>query len=233
MKLIRNLFRYGVVSVIAVALAGWLIPLIGLGVQGGALMDKAVTQIAAPTSTFAPPKWAVPPEAVISRIEIIGELATAKYETTGAVKVSQDNPGLEFAGVIWWKPENTVVTMFAVGTARAGFDLTQATFWIDDNTFTINLPGPSFISWTMDTKQSYFVEFDVPYEIGIIEIGSVRPETATYTNQQAELAGRAEACEIGILATANSAAVEKLTALFADMSFDAITVNTQPPGECQ
>src|SRR3990167_5476042 len=116
MKLIRNLFRYGVVSVIAVALAGWLIPLIGLGVQGGALMDKAVTQIAAPTSTFAPPKWAVPPEAVISRIEIIGELATAKYETTGAVKVSQDNPGLEFAGVIWWKPENTVVTMFAVGT---------------------------------------------------------------------------------------------------------------------
>ena len=233
MKIISGLFKYGVVSVMAVALAGWLIPLIGIALQGEVLANKAATQMAAPTSTFAPPKWAVPPEAVVSRFESVGELATAKYETTGVVKVSQDNPGVEFAGVTWWKPEDTIVTMVVVGTARAGFDLTQATFYIDDNTLTINLPAPALMSWTMDMDQTAFVEFGVVYRIGIAEIGAVRPETATYANQQAEASGRTKACEMNILGEANSAAVEKLTALFADMSFDAITVNTQPPGECK
>jgi hypothetical protein len=132
-----------------------------------------------------------------------------------------------------WKPEATIVTLESHGTARAGVDTTQITVDVFDNTLTLNLPAPVFLGWEMDTKQSRFIEFDTVYEVGIITIGAVRPETATYANDKAREAAVADACEDGILSEVNIYADKVFREWFIEFGYDAITVNTQPPGECR
>jgi hypothetical protein len=232
MKL-SSILKYGIVTVGAVLLTSYLAPLISIGVEAGALVDRASTQVAAPTSTFAPPKLAVPAAVVITQLESVAELTIVKMETVGVVVVAQDNAAVELWGWNLWKPEATIVTLESHGTARAGVDTTQITVDVFDNTLTLNLPAPVLLGWEMDTKQSRFVEFNTPYEIGIVTIGAVRPETATYANDQARDEAVADACENGILSEVNVYADKVFREWFAEFGYDAITVNTQPPGECR
>lgn len=217
---------------------------VGIGYNGDLVLDKAATQVAVPASTLAPAKFAASPVTITNRIHQTGRLITVLVDTTGEVSASQDNPGVEFAGVSLWKPENTTVTMLVYGTASIGVDLEKASTDIFDNTFTINLPAPQVFGWEMDVEtsdgdeESRFVEFDVPFRVGIVEIGAVRPETANFANQQAKASGIEEACKTDkdgkweYLELANAQAVEMVNALFSDLGFDAIMVNIQAPVSC-
>lgn len=228
---------------------GGIVLITGTGDIVARTLDGAATQVAVPASTSAPPKFAVSPVTITNRIHQTGRLITVLVDTTGEVSASQDNPGVEFAGVSLWKPENTTVTMLVYGTASIGVDLEKASTDIFDNTFTINLPPPQVFGWEMDVEtsdsdeESRFVEFDVPFRVGIVEIGAVRPETANFANQQAKASGIGEACkkiksEDGkdekweYLEKANAQAVVMVNDLFSDLGFDAIVVNIQAPVSC-
>ncbi len=199
-------------------------PTVGVGLQAGAVVDSAATQLAAPTNTPLPPAGVLL-ETVVSRARESEWISTTEMSITALVEVTQDNGAFLFVNI----PDTTIrATVYAI--VHAGYKGDKVSYDIKDNVLIIYLPPPTIVSWELDHQQTDKIL--EPFKLGPISIGSTREETLDYLTSLSKDKVIETACFEKVLEGANNTALSYYQRNFARGQEHMIQVVTVPADTC-
>lgn len=178
-----------------------------------------------PQPTAAP--TAVPVQTIINQIRAEAELTTVVYEAVSVVHVEQENDAL--FSLIPVPP--TELTYQAQGEIRAGINLHQITeqdIEVSGDVITVLLPPAQIFNVSLTQNAGGTLDLDKPWLFGELKPGAIEQAQSRAATEML-----AQACERGILAEANSNAVQELGRFLSTIAVREIVIVTQPGQGCE
>lgn len=175
----------------------------------------------APTATAA----VMPGAAMVLRLKGVSELTTAVHDLQTVVTVRQDRQlGSVTVG-------STELLYVGIGQVRGGIDLgelTEASFIVEGERLTVELPAPRILDKKLDVERSYV------YDQRRSLLGPLDPSLQGQAERSALEQIWRGACEAGVLKAANERAALAVRTLLTDAGYAELSVRTREPaeGEC-
>lgn len=161
--------------------------------------------------------------AVIKEIQKLQRLETSAYTIEKIIDAG--TTGTKFQQFLY----GDKILLIANGQVVAGFDFSKVgdkDITVDGAKITANLPAPMILFTRLDNSKTRVYDRST----GILSKGERDLESEA--RAQAEISIRQAACDGGILDAAEENGRKQMTALFASLGFQDITVNI-PKGQCQ
>ena len=161
--------------------------------------------------------------AVIKEIQKLQRLETSAYTIEKIIDAG--TTGNKFQQLLY----GDKILLIANGQVIAGFDFSRVgdkDITVEGQRIVANLPAPMILFTRLDNSKTRVYDRST----GIFSKGEKDLEAEA--RAQAEISIRTAACEGGILDAAEENGRKQMTALFASLGFQDITINI-PKGQCQ